>query len=434
MPATRRDTGLIAGIGLAALVGNFVGFVIGGGIFTLPRDIAAAMGAWGPLAYVAAALIMGAIMLCFAEAAARVPTSGGVYGFAAAAFGDFCGWLVGALNWASGALSNGAMAAAAVAAAGSLWPPLASGTGRSLAIVALYLALVAVNIRGVATASRFVGFAAMAKLVPLTLFLLIGVAFLVPANLVAPLPGGHADIGRAAILAIYIFTGMEGALAVAGEVRNPARTIPRAIGIALAIIAAVYISVQTVAQGLIGNALAAAPAPLAAALGSVSPALGVLMAAGAVISMLGYLASDTMCSPRIIFAAARDGFLPAVFGRVDPRHRIPRNAVVTHVAIAATLALTGSFQSLVVASTLITLLVYVIGCAAALRLRARNVELAGPVKRLPGLVPAACLAFAAAAWLAAQSTRAEAVAITGLIALVSLLYFLRRKPQPLIAA
>lgn len=434
MAATRRDAGLVAGIGLVALTGNFVGFVIGGGIFTLPRDIAAAMGPWGPLAYVAAALIMGAIMLCFAEAAARVPTSGGVYGFAAAAFGDYWGWLCGALNWAGNSLSNGAMATAAVDAAGTLWPAVASGRGHVLAVVALYLGLVAVNIRGVAAASRFVGFATLAKLVPLTLFLLIGLAFLVPANLTAPLPTGHADVGRAAILALFVFTGMEGALAVSGEVRAPARTIPRAIGIALAIIAAIYIGVQTVAQGLLGNALAAAPAPLAAALGSVSPALGVMMAGGAVISMLGYLASDTLSTPRIIFAAARDGFLPALFGRIDPRTHAPRIAVVTHALIAGTLALSGSFQSLVVAATLITLLVYVIGCAAALRLRAGNVELAGPVARLPGLLPAACLAFAATAWLAAQSTRAEAIAILGLIALVSLLYLLRRKPQPLAAA
>ncbi len=428
-PTAARDAGLVAGIGLGGLVAACIAFLIGGAIFTVPRDIAAAMGAWGPLAYVAGAATIGAIMLCLAEAAARVPTSGGVYGIAAMAFGDYWGWLVGALNWASAVLSNGAIAAAAVDAAGTLVPAVATGAGRALAIVGLYLVLVAVNLRDVGTASRFVSFATMVKLVPLALFVIIGAAFVAPANLTAPLPAGHADIGRALLLALFTFTGMESALAVSGEVRDPARTIPRAIGIALAAGAGFYIAIQTVAQGLIGPALASAPAPLAAALASIAPGLGVMMAVGALISMLGYVASDTMCSPRFLFAAARDGFLPASFGRIDARHHVPRAAVVTHAAIGAALALSGSFQSLVIASTLITLLVYVIGCAAALRLRLRNVELAGPVTRLPGLWPAAAVAFAASAWLAAQSTRAEAVAITALILAVSLLYLLRRKPD-----
>ncbi len=434
-PTRGRDAGLVAGIGLGGLVGNFVGFIIGGAIFVVPRDIAAALGPWGPLGYVAGAIVMGAIMLCFAEAAARVPTSGGIYGFATTAFGNYAGWLTGALNWASNALASAAGAVAAVAAASLFVPALGDGIGRAAAIVALYLGLVLINIRSVASASRFISAATVLKLVPIVLFLVIGAAFVAPANLIAPLPaGGDADIGRAAILGLFMFTGIEAGLGVAGEVRNPARTIPRAIGISLMLVTLLYIGIQTVAQGLIGNALADAPSPLAAALGSVSPALGAMMAVGAMVSIIGWLASDMLSSPRVIFAAARDGYLPALFGRLDARHHAPQVAVTTHAIVIIGLALTGSFKALVIASTLVTLIVYVIGCAAALKLRAADVALAGPVSRIPGLWPAAFIAFGASAWLAAQSTRDEALAIAGLVGVVTVLYRLRRKPQPFTAA
>jgi amino acid transporter len=427
MAKSQTSGGLVAGIGLAAMVGNLVGIVIGGGIFTLPGEIAAAVGAWAPLAYVAAAMIVGTILLCFAEATARVPASGGVYGFTTAAFGPYWGWLTGALTWAANILASGALANAMVDAAGALWPALAAGTLRPLLIVLIYAVLLAINSRNVGTAARFVGLFAVSKLVPLTLFVAVGAWFIAPANLVLPLASGHGDVGRAAIMAIFIYTGMEGGLAVAGEVRDPARTIPRAIAIALSVIVLIYVGIQAVAQGLIGSALAVAPAPLATALGSVSPGLGAVMAVGAIISIFGFLTSEALNSPRIMFAAARSGLLPRWLAAIEPGQQVPRNAVATHVVIAAILAVTGSFEALIVVATLASLSVYAIGCGAALRLRALGVEQAGPVAELRILKPAALVAFGAIAWLMAQSTRAEATALAIYVATISLLFLVRRK-------
>ena len=419
---------LVRRVGTLALAGNFTGIVIGSGIFAAPRDAAAAVGAWAPLAYLACAIVMGAIMLCFAEASARVPASGGAYGFAAEAFGPLWGWQTGALNWVSNVLAAGAVAAAAADAAGSLVPALTAGPVRAAAIIGWFALLVAVNIGGVGLAARFVTAATAVKLVPLLAFVAIGAFFVVPANFHAPLATGHPDIGHAALLGLFMFTGIEAGLGVAGEVTAPARTIPRAIGLSLLLIAALYIAIQTVAQGLLGTALAAAPVPLAAALATVSPPLGLLMVAGALISMLGYLAGDAMSSPRSLYAFARDGFLPAAIGAVDPRTHTPRLAIVLHCGIAAALAVTGGFVALVLASTLCVVVVYVIGCAAALRLRARGVALAGPVTPLPGLLPAALLSFAAMVWVTLQSRPVEALGIAALIGVIALLYLFRRRP------
>ncbi len=421
---------LVRRVGTLALAGNFVGIVIGSGIFAAPRDAAAAVGAWAPLAYLACAIVMGAIMLCFAEASARVPASGGAYGFAAEAFGPFWGWQTGALNWVSNVLAAGAVAAAAADAAGSLVPALAAGPVRAAAIIGWFAVLIIVNIGGVGLAARFVTAATAVKLVPLLAFVAIGAWFVVPANLHAPLAAGRPDIGHAALLGLFMFTGIEAGLGVAGEVTAPARTIPRAIAISLLLIAALYIAIQTVAQGLLGTGLADAKVPLAAALATVSPPLGLLMVGGALVSMLGYLAGDAMSSPRSLFAFARDGLLPRVIGSVDPRSHVPRLAIVLHCSLAALLAVTGGFVALVVASTLCVVVVYVIGCAAALRLRARGVALAGPVTRLPGLVPAAILSFAAMVWVTLQSKPAEALGIAALIGVIGLLYLFRRR-QPL---
>lgn len=427
MTNAKASGGLVAGIGLSAMTANLIGVVIGGGIFTLPGEIAAAMGAWAPLAYVGAAGVIGCILLCFAEAIARVPASGGLYGVCAAAFGPYWGWLCGALTWAANILASAALANAAIDAIARLWPALASPPAHTAGVALFYLLLFALNSRRIELAARVMGLFTVAKLVPLLLFLGLGIWFITPANLVAPLPGGHADFGRGAILAIFIYTGMEGGLAVAGEVRDPARTIPRAIAMALAVVVALYVMVQITAQGLIGTALAGAPAPLVAALASVSPALGSLLAVGSVISITGFLTGEALNSPRILYAAARDGLLPRALAAIEPGQQVPRNAIACHIALAFALALSGRFETLLVIGTLAALSVYAIGCAAALRLRAVGMELAGPVTELRVLKPAALVAFAAIAWLMAQSTRAEATALAIFWMIVSLLFLLRRR-------
>ena len=84
-----RDAGLVRGVGFWALTGAFVGILVGSGIFNIPAPMAAAVGPWAPLAYLACGMAVGAVLLCFAEAASRVPTSGGVAGFIGAAFGPY---------------------------------------------------------------------------------------------------------------------------------------------------------------------------------------------------------------------------------------------------------------------------------------------------------------------------------------------------------
>ena len=426
--ATARDLGLVRGVGPVALTAVFVGMLLGGGIFTIPAAMAAAVGSYAPLAYIACALAVGAVTLCLTEAASRVPTSGGVAGFVAAAFGPYWGFLAGVFNYASAVLSAGAGGAAAADVIGAAFPAMAAGPVRAIAIVIWFLGLAAINIAGVGIAARFVTVATSVKLIPLALLIAIGVWFLEPANLTLPLASGSADIGRAAILGIFLFTGIESSLAVSGEVSNPSRTIPRAVMATMIGYAVMCVTVQVVAQGLLGDALGASVAPLADAGSKISPMLGIILGTGAAISLLGWTASDAISSPRMLFALGRDGFLPAALGRAHKRTHAPWIANITHAALAAGLAVSGSFAALAIISTLLCILIYLIGCAAALKLRAEDVAFSGPPVRIPALKLVAGIGFTSMIWVAAQSTRQEALGIVIFTALSSLLYRLRRQP------
>jgi amino acid transporter len=418
----------VRSIGPVALFASFIGLLLGSAIFILPATMAAAVGSWAWLAYVGCGAAVAAVLICFAEASARVPTSGGVGGFVDAAFGPFWGFLTNSFNWASVVVAAGAIAAAAFDTLGTVIPALAAGPVRALAIIGWFAMLVAVNARGAHVGVRFAATATSIKVVPVLIFVAIGIWFITPANLTLPLAGGHADFGRAAILGIFLFTGAETGLSVCGEVRDPARTVPRALIAAIFVYALVCIAVQVVAQGLLGNALGASDAPLADGMRMVSPGLGGLLLAGTVISMLGWTFADALASPRMLFAMSRDGFLPEPLGRLSHGTRAPVVACIAHAGIAAALAISGSFESLVVVSTLFCIAIYFIGTVAALKLRSDGTALAGPTVRIPALPLIAVFGLAAMAWVTAQSTRNEFLACVALIAVATLLYRFRRPP------
>jgi amino acid transporter len=223
-------------------------------------------------------------------------------------------------------------------------------------------------------------------------------------------------------LAIFAFSGMETALAVSGEVRAPSRSVPIGLLGAMAAITTIYMLVQIVAQGVLGAELARSATPLSDTLAGFSPSLAGLLLVGAAISMSGYLAGNALSAPRLLFAAARDGFLPSMLAAIYPRTHAPAAAIIVHLGIASALALTGTFIELAVLSTLATVGIYVLGCAAALVLRRRNVATAGQPLRFRATVPAAFIGIASMVWVAAQATLNEAISVAIALAVIVALY------------
>jgi basic amino acid/polyamine antiporter, APA family len=147
----------------------------------------------------------------------------------------------------------------------------------------------------------------------------------------------------------------------------------------------------------------------------ISPALRWLMLAGAAISMFGFLSSDILGTPRVLFAFARDGLLPSALGRVHPRSHAPHVAIICYAAIAVALALTGTFAELAVLSALTTAPLYIAGCAATWWLARRGVAQSGQPLNFRWLGTATIVGIGSMLALIALGSRAE---ITGLFALI----------------
>ncbi|WP_174292520.1 APC family permease, partial [Sphingomonas bacterium] len=369
LPEGIRDAGLRRGIGAFGLAAAIVNIVVGAGIFTLPAGMARAAGPYALVAYLLCALAMGAVVLCFAEAGSRVPTSGGTYGYVEAAFGPLAGFVAGVLLWLSCVLAAGGIAAAFTTTLGRLAPALQAGGARAVVILAVVGTLTLVNLAGAGRASRLIAVTTVVKLVPLLMFIVVGALFVAPARLSQGVAPDASGIGRAVLLSLFAFQGMETVLGASGEVADPARTLPRGLIGAMAFVVIAYVAIQLVAQGLLGGALAGSTAPLADAIATVDPRLGLLLVVGATVSMGFWLGSDLLGAPRVLFAFARDGFLPAALGRVSPRTGVPATAILVHAGLAAVLAITGTFETLVVLSVLSACGLYAAGCAAAWVLR-----------------------------------------------------------------
>jgi amino acid transporter len=413
-----RDRGLVRGIGTAGLAAAVVNGVVGAGIFTLPAAVALQAGAASPLAYLTCALIMAGVVVCFAEAGSRVPTSGGAYGTVEAAFGPAAGFVTGMLLMISDLLASGGIAAAVADMAGTMAPALAAGPPRLAFITGVFLTVGAANLVGVRTTARLITGATAIKLLPLLFFVGLGLATLglAPPPGPAPTPVTLPGFGRALIITLFAFEGMETALMASGEVRDPNRTLPRALFLAMLFVLALYLGVQLSAQHLLGGTLAQAAAPLAEAAGRVRPAARVLMLGAAGLSMLSWMASDVLGTSRMLFAFGRDGRLPAWFGTLHPRSHVPANAVVIYSLAAGVLAMTGSFLELVVLSSLAAVTIYFLACAAALVLHRRRVALAGPPLGFRALPVAAGVGLLGMTGMVVSASWAEKAGLAGVVA------------------
>lgn len=428
--ADGRDTGLIRAVGTWPLAATIVNGVVGGGIFSLPAAMSGAAGAWAPLAFVLCALAMGAVVLCFAEASARAPSSGGAYAAAEVAFGPLIAFLTGLMLWVSAVLSCGGIAAAMADGLAPFFPEWGT-TARPVMIVAVIGGLAALNIWGVAPAARAIGLMTVVKLLPLAILVIVGGGWMLTGGEAAPMiETPPANFGEALILALFAFSGMETPLGASGEVSRPERTIPRALFIAMGSVSALYIAIQLVCQGLLGSALATSATPLSDAMMRINPALGALLLVGASVSRLVWIGSDILGAPRFLFAFAQDGTMPRVLGSIHPVSRAPWVAILFHAGLAMVLALSGTFETLALLAALVTAPIYLVMCLAAWRLRARGVALSGTVPHLPLLPLATVVGTASMIAVFVLAKQRDVIGLALLIAIGIGWYLIARRLRP----
>jgi amino acid transporter len=420
-----EESQLIRALGIPSLAANVVNSTVGAGIFALPALVAAQIGAGAPLAFLACALAMVIFVTSFAIAGSRVSLTGGLYAYVETAFGRYIGFIAGVLYFLTAILAASGIVALIADTIGVMFPVFRHGAMHFLVVLLVFAVLASINIQGIRYGAGAVWVITIAKLLPIFLFIGIGIFFVRRADAFALAWPGAAPLGRSVLLLLFAFVGIEVALMPSGEVKNPARTVPRAIYLALGVTTVLYLLIQLVAQGILGPALGKFPtAPLAEA---ASRFLGEpghkLMLAGASISAFGFLVSDVLSSPRVLFALGRDHFLPRMFAHVHPRFRTPDIAIVAYCAIAAVLSLSSTFQELAILSNIAVLVLYFLSCGAALVLMRRDPPAATRPFHFPGAWIFPVLGIVISIWILAQATRKE-LSITVIVLVIASFLFL----------
>ena len=359
--------------------------VLGGAIFAVPATIAASAGPWSPWMMAAVGIASMLIALTFAEVASRFDLTGGSYLYTRAAFGRFAGFEVGWMLWFTRVASWAAVINVLVSSLGFYWPSVAAGLPRTVVMTTIIIALTAINIRGIRLSSLVVNLLTVGKVVPLLIFVVVGIFFVEwPRLRPGPLPDA-AQVSASGLLLIYAFGGYEVVPVPGGESRNPRHDVPFALIMTIIAVVMIFTLAQIVAVGTLPE-LADSKTPLADAAARFLGAPGAaLITLGAVISTTGNNMGGAISGSRNLFALAEQGDLPGVLARVHRTYRTPANAILVTSAVALVLAVSGTFQTMATASAISRLVLYLGTCASTLRLRHRRFE--GSVKPATFVVP-----------------------------------------------
>ncbi len=379
---------------LALLFG--LGVTIGAGIYVLIGATVGHAGAYAPLVFIAAALVMAPTAAAFAELAVRFPVSAGEAAYVEAGFSSrWLGLIAGCLVIVIAVVSAAAITRGSAGYIQSLVPsPLW-----------LIIAIVVLVMGGVA-AWGIVQSASLTAV--MTLIEIIGIVAIIAAGFLAapdaattasPLEGRVptgsltaalplSGFVSATLLAFFAFVGFEGLANIAEEVKDPARTLPRAMGLTLAISTLLYILVAMVALRVVPQAeLAASPAPLSLVYERATGASPLIVSLIAVVSTVNGIVVQIVMAARVLYGMASRGLLPPALARVNATTHTP--LLATGIATTTILALALSFplERLAETTSRLTLVVFALVNAALIRLKTLEAPRAEPAFRVPLWVP-----------------------------------------------
>ncbi len=412
IPSDQKEkTGLVRQLGLFDTTMIIIGIVIGSGIFLttglMARGIPSA--SLILLAWLFGGLHALAGALSYAELGAAMPRAGGQYVYLREAYGPFCGFLFG---WVSFTMYlTGIIAALGVGFAeyaGYFFPSLGMAsvffeteiafpgwtfhyslsTGHVTALVLIVL-LTVVNYRGVIFSKYITNVSSVIKVAGLGLFILFGLWSGSDQPIDYRINAQGIDFGQlvvafgvALIAVAWAFAGWEEVTFVAGEVREPARNLPRALVLGTGSVTVVYLLVnyiylKAMPVGDMAGVVRVGEAAANVLFGGIG---AVLLSAAVVVSIVGALNASILVGPRVYFAMARDGLFFRRAGTVHPRYRTPGQAVIFQAAWACVLTLSGTFEDLITFVTFANLMLWIAGAAAVLTLRRKRPDLPRPYK------------------------------------------------------
>ena len=356
------------------LVALFINVTVGAGVFRLQSEVFRASGVYSLFAFIICAVVVGLIVLCFAEVASRFTETGGPYLYARESFGSAFGFLIGWLMWITRLAGFATLCEVLIVSLGYFWPLATQQPYRSIIISVVVVCLVIVNVVGVRESAVVGNVFTIGKLVPLLLFVAVGIFFIDRSQFTFAAKPAMGAFSHSVFVLVFMFSGFEAVLINSGEVREPRRNIPFALITALTAVTLLFILIQIVCIGTLPQ-LANSERPLADAANTFLGSGGAtIITTGALISVTGTLNAVFLACSRLPFGMAEQGQLPQILLKTHKRFSTPHIAIVVTAIFALALTLSGTFTYVLTLSVLTRIIIYVSTCIALPVLRRRAVR------------------------------------------------------------
>ena len=363
-----------------------VGAIIGADIYVASALGAGLLGPFSLVVWVVAGIIAIVIALCFAQCVALLPKVGGPYAYAHAAWGTFAGFVVGWSLWLAEWLS---LAVFPVAFTNYLMYFFSLNWATQVVVKVLFVVfLIVTNIVGVKAAGRTNDVLTLIKLVPLLFFAIVGLLFIASntgaaaGNYSPFVPLGFGGFGTALVLIFWAYAGFEISTIPAEEIRDPGKTIPRAIVIGILIVTVFYLVTNVVLFGMMpSTSLAASTAPLAKATNTALLAIpavalvgAIIVGGGALISVAGSDESGMIGTSRLGYALAADGLFPRAFAKIHPKFKTPYLGIIIQAVTALVAAIVGNLTLLIATSVFFMAIAYLATSGSIFFLRRKGIK------------------------------------------------------------
>ena len=354
------------------LIALTVNGVIASAIYILPGTISGLTGAFSPFAYLIGGLITLVFVLAFAEVSSRFDAAGGPYLYAYEAFGKFIGFEIGWIAYLTRLSAVAANYNLFIIYFGHFFPSATSGILRASVLFVLIAMFTIINIRGVKYGAWTVDVITIAKLLPITLLIVVGLSYLdTSAISIQEVPPAEGFM-RAMFLLVFAYGGFEIVTIPSGESVDPKRHVPRALVISLVVIATFYFLVQIIAVSVLPG-LSTEERPIAAVASELMGTFGGnLVAFGALVSTFGYFSGSILGVPRLTFALAEKKQLPSFFASVHPKFHTPYISILFYSVLTFLLAVFSDFITLAAVSVVSRLLYYITTSSAVMAFRRKD--------------------------------------------------------------
>lgn len=416
--------------GLWSIVLLGINGIIGTGIFLLPNRAYALMGPSSLLILLFDAFLAGCLALCFAEVAGFFSRNGGPYLYAKAAFGDFVGYEVGVLKLVVTIIAWAAMAVGFATALGAAFPFFAGDTMKNLIAAVLIGGLTIMNIAGVKISKILNNIMNISKLVPLCVFIAVGLFFVNGSNFTPFVPTHMADgaFANAAITMFFAYTGFEAIAVAAEDFKDPKKDLPRGIILTMIIVTIIYMLVVGISIGILGPDLAVDKAPIQTAFGrAVGPVGAYFILIGTLFSMGGINLAESFIAPRACTSLAEDGMLPAFLNRRTSWGTPWASSVVVAI-LSILLAWSGSFTTLAAISAVSRFTQYLPTVLSVIVFRRKWKDRERTYK-IPGGIFVPVVAFLTSLWMLSNAKPMQLVWGLGGILVIAPYYLVYKKKK-----